>query len=105
MTGQEGDEIAARGRPVNVTGDDISLTTLPDLGISRNLSSEAQRLARHPEAVREYHSTPARVGSTGSGSGSGSGSGEVSGVANATSGSAATVALATALRVRCVATA
>lgn len=56
VAGQERGEIATAdgGRPVSVTAADTSPATLPELGISRNLSSTAQRLARAGERVREY---------------------------------------------------
>jgi len=60
ISGQERGEVATQGtygegRTRDVDGDDISQpATLADLGVSRDLSSTAQRLARNPEAVHDY---------------------------------------------------
>jgi hypothetical protein len=55
IAGQERGEIAKQsdGRPVSVGPSDTSPATLDELGISRDLSSAAQRLASHPEVVNE----------------------------------------------------
>ncbi len=58
IAGQDRGEVAKRpdGTAIrdHVDGDDMVPATLSDLGISRDLSSTAQRLARHPEAVADY---------------------------------------------------
>ena len=57
--GQERGEIARPGQPRNVEATDmIPPATLAELGISRDLSSAAQRLAGHPEVVDEYLAEP-----------------------------------------------
>ncbi|MBA2439589.1 MAG: hypothetical protein H0V50_02815 [Thermoleophilaceae bacterium] len=65
IAGQERGEIATAELGVNqhsgegVSGEDTLPATLGYLGISRNLSSTGQRLARQPEAVRQYLDTAA----------------------------------------------
>lgn len=56
IAGQERNEVAKAGgdRMTIITNDDNGPATLPELGISANLSSTAQRLARNPEAVHDY---------------------------------------------------
>jgi hypothetical protein len=54
--GQEAGTVARPNQPVSqyVDGPDIPPATLPELGISRDLASTGQRLAAHPDAVRDY---------------------------------------------------
>lgn len=63
IAGQERGEIAKPGFAPSirddVEGSDIIPATLAELGISRDLSSAAQRLASHPEVVNEYLASPA----------------------------------------------